>query len=178
MVAIPNHPSSLHTVGPFTARARLQRGVYALEWAIIFPVFFMLLYAIISYGLTFLVRESMQRVAEDGARAVLQYHPTRDARVEAAQAMVAKKMQWLPAAIRPNPNSVNVRICKAMDANDCASNLACGMLLHERCMVHLDFSIHYAASPLVPGLRLMDMEVLNPETLFASASILVDRGGL
>ena len=32
-----------------------QRGVYALEWAIIFPVFFALLYACISYGLAFLV---------------------------------------------------------------------------------------------------------------------------
>ena len=31
-----------------------QRGVYALEWAIIFPVFFALLYACISYGLAFL----------------------------------------------------------------------------------------------------------------------------
>lgn len=52
---------------------RRQRGVYALEWAIIFPVFFMLLYGIISYGLTMLVRESMQHAAEEGARAALRY---------------------------------------------------------------------------------------------------------
>ena len=50
-----------------------QRGVYALEWAIIFPVFFALLYACISYGLAFLVRESMQAAAEDAARATLRY---------------------------------------------------------------------------------------------------------
>ena len=51
-----------HRFSPSAAAAHSrQRGVYALEWAIIFPVFFMLLYAIISFGLAFLVRESMQR---------------------------------------------------------------------------------------------------------------------
>ena len=62
-----------------------QRGVYALEWAIIFPVFFMLLYATLNFGLTFLVRESMQWSAEDGARAFLRYQPARSARMTEAK---------------------------------------------------------------------------------------------
>ena len=63
-----------------TSTAHRQRGVYALEWAVIFVVFFMLLYAIISFGLAFLVRQSMQWAVEDGARAALQLQRSRQLR--------------------------------------------------------------------------------------------------
>ncbi|RMX06318.1 pilus assembly protein [Corticibacter populi] len=158
------------------ARGR-QRGVYALEWAIIFPVFFMLLYAIISYGLAFLVRESMQFAAEDGARAVLRYQSDRNARLDTARAVVISRLGWLPDALRPTTDTISVNICHVGNAASCAPSLTCGTTIAERCMVQLDFSIAYGSAPLVPGLSLLDMDILNPATLSASASILVDRGG-
>lgn len=68
------------TSGRTAAAPRRQRGVYALEWALVFIVFFMLLYAILGFGLGFLVRESMQWAVEDGARAALQFQTSRAAR--------------------------------------------------------------------------------------------------
>lgn len=155
-----------------------QSGVYALEWAIIFPVFFMLLYAIISYGLAFLVRESMQFAAEDGARAALRYQSTVSTRLATAQGVVVERLGWLPSALIPPANTINVRVCRVGNLDYCPQDLTCGVAVTERCMVRLDFSIPYGTSPLTPGLRMFGMDILNPSTLSASASILVDHGGM
>src|SRR5256885_204676 len=85
---------------PHRSASLRQRGVYALEWAIIFPVFFALLYACISYGLAFLVRESMQAAAEDAARATLRYQTSRSARLDAARSLVQQRLDWLPADLQ------------------------------------------------------------------------------
>ncbi len=155
-----------------------ERGVYALEWAIIFPVFFMLLYSIVSYGLAFLVRESMQFAAEDGARAALRYQPSPNTRLVTAQKVVVQRLGWLPASLAPTESSVNVRVCRVGNLDYCPADLTCGVAVTERCMVRLDFSIPYGTSPLAPGLRMFGMDLLNPATLSASASILVDQGGM
>ena len=163
---------------PCRTTAGRQRGVYALEWAIIFPVFFMLLYSIVSYGLAFLVRESMQFAAEDGARAALRYQPNPTARLTTAQRVVIERLGWLPGALIPPESAVNVRVCRVGNLDDCPPGLACGVAVTERCMVRLDFTIPYGVSPLAPSLRMFGMDVLNPSTLSASASILVDQGGM
>lgn len=155
---------------------RRQRGVYALEWAIIFPVFFALLYATISYGLTFLVRESMQLAAEDGARATLRYQTNRNGRLDAARTLVQQRMDWLPSTLRPSASSIDVRICRLQDSNLCSPSLSCGMPLNERCMVHVGFSIPYGSNPIAPSLP--GFRILMPDVLTARASILVDTGGL
>lgn len=158
--------------------ASRQRGVYALEWAIIFPVFFMLLYACISYGLAFLVRGSMQLAAEDGVRAALRYQADRSARLHEARDVVIKKLDWLPEALRPSMGSINVSICQVGNLAICSSTLTCGIAVAERCMVRLDFSIPYGTAPLTPSLRMFGMDILNPSELTATASILVDGGGI
>lgn len=160
-----------------TARSR-QRGVYALEWAIIFPVFFMLLYAIISFGLAFLVRESMQLAAEDGARAALRYQADRSKRQEEARTVVINKLDWLPSDLKPSTNAINVNVCQASDIENCSPTLICGIKVDERCMIRLDFSIPYGSAPLAPSLRMFGMDLLNPSELTANASILVDQGGI
>lgn len=57
-----------------TAKHR-QRGATALEFAFVFPVFFMLFYATVHFGLVFTARMSLQHAAEEGARAALRWHP-------------------------------------------------------------------------------------------------------
>lgn len=152
-----------------------QRGVYALEWAIVFPVFFMLVYAIISYGLTFLVRESMQNAVEDGARAALRYQVSRGDRLMQARELVADRMAWLPAALRPAVESVTVEVCSAVDESICGVNMHCGAALAERCLVRVALVLPYADAPLAPPL--LGLNALVPERLSVSASILADRGG-
>lgn len=88
MTARPLHP---------TARRHRQRGVYAMEYALVFLVFFVLIYTTICYGLLFTFRFALQNAAEDGARASLRYQPTLVAREsESRRVALAKTEVWLP----------------------------------------------------------------------------------
>lgn len=170
----PRHSSTAICAAP---RGR-QRGVYALEWAIIFPVFFMLLYAIVSYGLAFLVRESMQFAAEDGARTALRYDVDRTIRLNNAKTAVVDRLSWLPTPLRPSIGSVSVNLCQVGNPDNCSPTQTCGIAVEDRCLIVLSFSIPYGRAPLAPSLRMFNMSVFAPERLSASASVLVDRGGI
>lgn len=52
---------------------RRQRGATAIEFAIVFPLFFMIFYAIISFGMIFVIQQSLTYAASEGARAGLNY---------------------------------------------------------------------------------------------------------
>lgn len=172
----PRHSSTAICAAP---RGR-QRGVYALEWAIIFPVFFALLYGIICYGLTFLVRSSMQHAVEEGARAALRYAPTWADREVNARETVANALAWLPATLRPNASNVKFTVCRvsSLDDKSCTqdSSLNAGLACDIRtpCMVLVSYTItgyrDNAIAPAIPGLGLV-----LPVALQASASLLVDR---
>lgn len=169
---------------------RQQCGVYALEWAIIFPVFFILLYAIISYGLTFLVRESMQFATEEAARAALQYpsstiignapRATLEHRKIQAQQTAVNALDWLPSELKPSLNDIQFTVCPLGDATCSAlsplnPNLRCSP--EAPCLVWVRFQIEdyrsHAIAPSIPGLGL-----LLPQSLEARASMLIDRGVL
>jgi len=167
---------------PFTGRPLRQRGVYALEWAIIFPVFFVLLYAIVCYGLTFLVRESMQHAVEEGARAAMRYPVGKDAstwndRKLQALTVVKDSLDWLPPALRPTDARIQFTVCLVSNAgcthdSPMDANLPCDA--QAPCLVVVSYAIHgyqdNAIAPHIPGLGL-----ILPSTLTATASILVDQ---
>lgn len=149
-----------------------QRGVYAMEWAIVFPVFFMLVYASVSYGLIFLVRQSMQNAVEDGARAALQYQDQRLARLSLANMVARERLSWLPNGLQP---VIDVSVCRVGASQSCAPSLSCSSQLTNRCLVRVNASLAYGMAPLAPPMP--GLGVLVPETLTASASMLVDPGG-
>ena len=153
-----------------------QHGVYALEWAIVFPVFFIVLYAIVGYGLAFLVRESMQYAIEDGARAALRYQPSRELRLKTAQQVALEGLSWLPDALKPDLSEIQVQVCQLSSTSACAPDLVCGTDVSNRCIVTVQLAIPYGTMPLAPSLP--GLGFLLPETIFASASVLVDRGGV
>jgi len=159
-----------------------QRGVYALEWAFIFPVFFLLTYAIICYGLTFLVRESMQFAVEEGARAALRYPVGQsssnwnDRRMLSRQA-VRDSLDWLPSAIRPTDADVKFTVCLVSDTTcnpDTVLSPTLSCTATAPCMILVSYTIQdyqsHAIAPGIPGLGLV-----LPTTLQASSSILVDQ---
>ncbi|WP_312807284.1 TadE/TadG family type IV pilus assembly protein [Comamonas sp.] len=166
--------------------SRQQRGVYALEWAIIFPVFFALLYGIVCYGLTFLVRQSMQYAVEEGARAALRYPsstiigsnpPTWAFRSLQARRTTANALNWLPAELRPAESDINFTLCHLADAacnQDTALNPALDCNIETPCLVLVSYRIaNYrqgAIAPAIPGFCL-----LLPASLQSQASLLVDR---
>lgn len=46
-----------------------QRGATAVEFALVFPLFFLIFYAIVTFGLIFAVQQNLTLAATEGARA-------------------------------------------------------------------------------------------------------------
>ncbi|WP_175721329.1 TadE/TadG family type IV pilus assembly protein [Burkholderia anthina] len=53
-----------------------QHGATAVEFAIVFPLFFLVFYGIISFGMIFVIQQSLTYAASEGARAGLVYAST------------------------------------------------------------------------------------------------------
>ena len=51
-------------------KASLQRGVAAIEFALVFSVLFLAMYGIATFGAVFYIQQVVSRAAEDGARAI------------------------------------------------------------------------------------------------------------
>lgn len=114
-----------------------QKGATAVEFAFVFPVFFLLFYGLLMYGLIFLMRLGLQHAAEDGARAALRYPATScavalgrtctateqsqyqfNARLGAAYQVAALQARWMDFQ-NGNPLTITTRICQV--GQDCAT---------------------------------------------------------
>lgn len=165
------------TSGRTAAAPRRQRGVYALEWALVFIVFFMLLYGILGFGLGFLVRESMQWAVEDGARAALQFQTSREARQARALQVVKNNLNWLPADLRSTIDSnFSFRVCELNNSANCAANLVCDLEKNAPCMLQVQLTLPYAKHSFTPSITLGLLEVAMPD-LQARAQMIVDQKG-
>lgn len=90
-------------------RQRCQRGSTALEFALLFLPFFALFYAIVSYGLVFLLMESFSSAAEGGARAAVAVDPAAytdtadfmdNGVIPTVRDQVAAQLDWMPDSIK------------------------------------------------------------------------------
>ena len=59
---------------PISVR-RHQRGAAAIEFALLFMLFFVVFYALVSYAIAMMLQESFQHAAEEGARAAIAVDP-------------------------------------------------------------------------------------------------------
>ncbi|PPE74721.1 pilus assembly protein TadG [Solimonas fluminis] len=57
---------------------KAQRGASAMEFALVLPVFLLILYGLITFGAAFYTQLAVSRAAEDGARAAIQPGITND----------------------------------------------------------------------------------------------------
>ncbi|AXK65349.1 TadE family protein [Burkholderia sp. IDO3] len=74
---------------------RRQRGATAVEFAMVFPLFFVIAYSIISFGMIFVIQQSLTLAASEGARAGLSYAPTMTARIANATTTTQNVLGWL-----------------------------------------------------------------------------------
>lgn len=141
-----------------TRHRRAERGTAAIEFALVFPLFFLLLYGLVTYGVIFGFRHAMTAAAEDGARAAVACDPT-DAEnhascvVERARGAVGASLAWLPDARRasllgPENSAVEVEL---------AADPATG----SRVLVRVRYA-NYPADPLVPVLSLPGLGAVPP----------------
>jgi Flp pilus assembly protein TadG len=145
-------------------RARRVHGNVAVEFALLFPLFFLILYAIVTYSMIFAAQQSLTLAAEEGARATLKFQQANDpdaalaARVAAACPAATGMANWLAAAAG----------CNATPAN-------CTYDATMKC-VTVTLTYNYAAQPLVPTLPFLG--IMLPAQLTSTAMIQLNPGYL
>ncbi|KWC56455.1 TadE/TadG family type IV pilus assembly protein [Burkholderia ubonensis] len=144
------------------ARRRHQRGATAVEFALVFPLFFVIFYALVSYGLIFAIQQNLTLAATEGARAALNYVPEANGqgaqalqdRASAARRAAQNLTRWLPNVVVPAPSSA-----------------ACSYDASMYC-VTVTVTYPYAQYPLVPSLPLLGLVL--PSTLTSTATVQIN----
>lgn len=141
---------------------RRQRGVYAIEFALVFLIFFTLLYGIICYGILFTFRYGLQNAAEDAARAALRYQTDLPARAAMAKTVaIVQTGDWLP--VTP---VIDARVCQ-VDGDNCLTP-DCGPAWNQRCQVVVTITAS-GMNSLLPMITFA-----MPDQLTGRASMLLD----
>ncbi|WP_227242550.1 TadE/TadG family type IV pilus assembly protein [Paraburkholderia caribensis] len=141
---------------------RRQRGASAVEFALVFPLFFMIFYAIVTFSLIFVAQQSLTLAAEEGARAALNYQQAQtvnaalDNRTAAACTAAANLANWLAAKAKCD-----------------ASWAPCTFDGTMRC-VTVTLTYNYQSYPLVPPVPLFDVAL--PAQLTSSAMVQLNPG--
>jgi Flp pilus assembly protein TadG len=145
-------------------RRRSQRGVAMIEFALAFPLFFAVLYAIVMYSMIFLVQQSLTSAAAEGARAALGYQYAANtsaaltSRANAACTRALAVVNWLTKA----PQCTQT---VSTAPSGCASNTAMDC-------VQITLSYPWSTYPLVPPLPLMGL--ISPTSLVGQATVQID----
>lgn len=132
--------------------ASRQRGIAAVEFALVFPVFFLLVYGMITYGLIFMAQQSMTLAVQEGARAALRYSTDPG---QAACDAVNQQTSWL------GTNLLNCATSKPVA-------ITCPYTAISQCM-RVTVTYPYKTNPLVPIIPLIGL--LVPDQLKASALV-------
>lgn len=152
-----------------SSSSRHQRGVYAIEYAFVFLIFFTVLYAIICLGIVFTLRFTMQNAAEDGARAALRYQTDIPGREQKAKAVA----ELQTAGLFSSSPTVVATVCR-VEGNNCdPAKRACGAAWEQRCQVTVKITATGLAQllPPLPSFAL-------PDALVVQASMLLDGKAL
>lgn len=139
-------------------------------------MFFLILYAIVTYSMVFLVQQSLTAAAGEGARAALAYSSSTDAaaaltsRASQACERALAVVNWLPGATGTTPGSPTsctpaVNMAPAGCTNN--ANMDC---------IQVTLTYAYASKPLVPNLPLLDLAI--PALLTGQATVQIDPENL
>lgn len=155
---------------------RGQRGAYAVEFALVFSVFFLVMYGVFTFGLIFAAQQSLNLAAQDGARAALRWQAGEPgasipARAGQAEAVARQRIRWLA---RVGGNAVSVTVCRTEDGAKVQLNGAggagCGAQLLQEGQLEVLVRYDYRAAPLMPGL-LGPLAVVTPASLAGRATV-------
>ncbi|WP_420465139.1 TadE/TadG family type IV pilus assembly protein [Panacagrimonas sp.] len=157
-----------------------------MEYAIIFPVFFVLLYGTIAYGLIFTMRLGLQHAAEEGARAALRYQlPVDPADVQvtlreaAAETAARDAASWVSGlgTLQVAADFCPVGIdCLTSGGIKLPDTLPCGESLADTCQIVVTVAYPYDTQPIFPAIP--GFGLVMPERLLGRARLLVDGRAL
>ncbi|PRX26545.1 TadE-like protein [Paraburkholderia sp. BL18I3N2] len=138
-------------------RARAQRGSTAVEFALVFPLFFTIVYAIVTFSLILVAQQNLTLAAEEGARAALNWQSN-----TSMQTALTNRGNAACAAAK----LVAATLVQSMQCTP--SSTTCGPSGAMQC-VNVLVSYNYQANPLVPSLPLLGFAL--PNTLTSSATV-------
>ena len=157
----------------FVGMPTRQRGMAAIEFALVSGVFFLMFYFVVTYGAVFVVQQSLSRAAAEGARALLtsEFAPSATApglRVSSvvapeqlARDAAARVVAWLSDFRQTRSQPAIAPVVTA--APSCASGMACRT-------VTVSYQ-NYSSYPLIPSLLPASA---MPQSLSASATVQLD----
>jgi Flp pilus assembly protein TadG len=151
-----------------------------VEFALVFPLFFLIIYATLTYGLIFTAQQSLNYAAQSGARAALQWPDCTDVslsplqcRAETALKEAQKDSNWIGSL---GGKDLTITVCSGSGANQLAPDVEVGcdpMAASPGANpLRVTVSYPYLEAPLVPLLgpsTLMGFTV--PTVLTAAAQI-------
>lgn len=167
-----------------------QSGAYAVEYGLIFPVFFVIFYGVFAYGMITAMRLGLQHAAEEGARAALRYpaDPGNQilGRVDNARGRAFDAVNWMRGFSGfSDPNTyIKVNICPLdpLDADGCvpaegppATDLACGIEFGATpppCEIVVAVTYPYGTHPIFPSIP--GFGLILPEVIQGRARLLID----
>lgn len=133
------------------AKKRRQTGAAAIEFALVFVIFFMVFYGIVVYGMVFAIRHSMMQAANEGTRAAVQDVGGLSARIDLATATASEALAWM-GDNAPTP---------VVDSAPCSST--------PYTCFKVSLVYDYAANPIVPPLPALG--IIVPDTLTVEATV-------
>jgi hypothetical protein len=137
-------------------RLRSERGVAALEFAIVAQVLILLLYGMITYGFVFALDHNITQAAAEGAR-----HAISEPTTASEATIIADAIQDATDHISFTAAKTNA-VVTADIIHDC--NSTTGL----RC-IHVSIKYDWRAHPLIPGL--VGMQYLSPSEIGADSTV-------
>ncbi|NVZ54564.1 pilus assembly protein [Pseudomonas sp. B6002] len=94
-----------------TSLPRKQKGAAAIEFALVFVIFFAVFYGLVSYSLPLLLMQSFHQAAAEGVRRSVSLDPATVGYsglvTQRAQAATLAQLNWIPASFKFLPSYVN-----------------------------------------------------------------------
>lgn len=154
-----------------------QVGAYAIEFALVLPVMFVLSYAVMAFGLMFFMKQNLQFAAEQGARAALVYQPTTASRLSAATNATSAYLAGTMNGFIP-PTATLCLVGNACDPNNPPTT--CGNTVTDACLVNVvaRYDVRKTDAPLFASLPGLGFFLPTPFILQGSATALINGGSL
>ena len=147
--------------------SRRQRGIAAIEFALIFSVLFMGIYGIAAFGGVLYVQQAISRSAEDGARVV--YFSNGTATSDELKVRIQTAVyQSLAASMVAPASAGNAPAMKEAWLRTHMASAQPEVILSDPRQVQVNVTYPYRDNPLVPPLPLIGNWV--PEILFGKAT--------
>jgi Flp pilus assembly protein TadG len=149
--------------------AHRQRGVAAVEFALVFVILFSVLYALATFGAVLYTQQTVTRAAEEGARAagLITAPVTGDPRVK--DAVYDSLAQSLVVPVSANTSVATRRswIVSNVDVTAAASGAGTGASFV------VTVSYPYSANRLLPTMPLLDTSQWMPDRLLSRSTIAI-----